>query len=528
MKNLIALLSFVILLSSCRNADNIYNVKKYGCTGNKSQIATSHIQKAIDECAGKGGGTILFPPGNYTTGQLELRSNITIILEAGATLYASRNFQDYKNLVTNYLPDDKLKKPNEACLLRADSVNKLTIKGMGTIDGMAEQTWEELKVVDDFIKWETENAKNSGVEMKRAYQKDPKITLLYFTNCKNVLIEDVTIKDSPNWTCNLNNCEIVNVHGIKLYSSLGKGVNADGIDVDGCRNVCISDCIIETGDDAICLKTPVIKGKYICCENVVVANCILTSTSTAIKLGTSGEGDFRNILFNNCVIRNSNRGLSIVVRDGANVSDVVFSNITIETNRKNFFWWGNGDAIWVVLLKRTPESRLGSIKNVVFQNIIAHSQGTSKIEGFKGKPLENIKLYNVQFYMGQESTLDKRATDVLFAHDVNGLQMNNCQAVWDTGKTEPKWNVPFHFKNVSSLQLNKLSGKQPFKKGCMILCEDVHDALITQCLPQSGTDAFLNLSGSNSEVLVQNNFLHHARIPYIFSNGANPMMISGK
>lgn len=268
------------------------------------KTATEYIKKAIDECTGKGGGTILFPPGNYASGQLKLRSNITIVLEAGATLFASRNNSDYKNLVTNYLPDDKLKTPNKACLLRADSIMNFTLTGLGTINGQSEQTWEDLKVVDDFINRETENSRNSGIEMKRAYQKDPKFNLLYFTKSKNILIENVTLRDSPDWTCNLNNCKLVNVRGIKLYSSLEKGVNADGIDVDSCRNVCISDCVIETGDDAICLKTPIINGKNISCENVVVTNCVLTSTSTALKIGTAGEGDFNNILFNNCVIRN--------------------------------------------------------------------------------------------------------------------------------------------------------------------------------------------------------------------------------
>jgi hypothetical protein len=528
MKNLIAIFSFVILFISCRNNGTIYNVKKYGCTGTRSQNATIFIQKAIDDCTVKGGGTIIFPPGNYTSGQLELHSNITILLESGAALFASRSARDYKNLVTNYLPDDNMKTPREACLMRADSLRNITIKGTGTIIGLAEQTWEDLKAVDNFIKWETEDARSGGFEKKRAYVKDPKISLLYFTNCKNILIENVTIKDSPSWTCNISYSELVQVHGIKIFSSLSKGVNSDGIDINGCRNVSVSDCLIETGDDAICLKTPVIKGKYITCENVVVKKCILTSSSTALKLGTSGEGDFKNILFSDCVIRNSNRGLSIVILDGANVSDVVFSNITIETNRKGLTWWGNGDAIWVVLLKRTPESPLGSIKNVTFQNIIAHAQGTSKIEGFEGKPLENIKLENVQFYMSWESLPDKRATDIFYAHDVNGLQMTNCQAFWDSVKTEPKWNVPFHFKNVSSLQLNNISGKQPFKTGCMILCEESHGAFITKCLPQPGTDVFLSLSGNNSEILVQNNFLQHARTTYTFSNGASSEMIVEK
>jgi len=529
MKNLYYTLLVITLLYSCKNTSQVYNVQNYGCTGNKEKIITTKLQRLIDKAADKGGGVIYFPQGEYTTGQIELRSNITIHLEAGAVIYASTNNADYKNLVTNYKADDQIKTPNKACLFNADSVENITFSGLGIINGQSEQTWEDLKEIDNFIKNETENAKISGIEMKRAYQKDPKIRLIYIMNSKNIVIENITMKDSRDWTCHFGNCSEINVKGIKLYSSLEKGVNADGIDIDGCKNVRISDCIVETGDDAICLKTTLRDGAYTSCENVVVNNCILTSTSTALKLGTESHGDFKHILFSDCVIRNSNRGMSIVVRDGANVSDVMFTNITVETSRKHFNWWGNGDAIWVVLLKRKPESRLGSIKNIVFSNIISKCEGTSKIEGYEGKMLENIKLENVQFYMTQESQKDKRTNNVFYAHDVQNLEINDVKLVWDTTKIEAKWTTPFKFKNISDLFLNQMKGRQPFDKGNFIELEEINNALISNCYTSKGTDNFLSLSGAkNANIYLQNNYLHYAKNAVLYVNGANTSMTKSK
>lgn len=85
------------------------------------------------------------------------------------------------------------------------------------------------------------------------------------------------------------------------------------------------------------------------CENITVSNCLLTSTSSALKIGTETYADFRYISFANCIIRDTNRGLSIVVRDGATVEYVSFSNIQLETKRKHFNWWRNGDPIWIVV-----------------------------------------------------------------------------------------------------------------------------------------------------------------------------------
>lgn len=486
-KSIVIILFWTILLPLA--ARNTLNVKTLGATGVKSQLATAILQQAIDDCAAAGGGTVYFPPGDYLTGALFLKSNVTICLEAGATIFASLDMKDYD------VPG-KEERYRHPVLLYADSAANISITGKGKINGQARREYLPLVSVDGFIKEETEIARKAGIEMKQYNKVEPFTFLVFLVNCKNVSISDVTLYESCNWTLHLQWCENVKVKGINIFSDLDKGVNADGIDIDGCRDVIVSDCHIQTGDDAIVLKSTLSKGKSQPCENVTVTNCILTSTSTALKIGTETYSDFRHILFSNCVIRNSNRGLSIVVRDGAQVRDVKFSDINMELNRKHFNWWGNADGIWLVVLKRTENSRVGNISDVTFDNISGAVQGTSRIEGFAGMPLHNIRLNNVHFRMQPESKADKRATDAFRAHDVNGLTMTNCSVEWNLDKTEPKWASAFAFENITGLWLSGLSANRvPGSVYPMFRVENSKEAIIEHCIASGDSGTFLKVSG---------------------------------
>lgn len=489
-------------------AQNTINVKTLGATGQKDQLATAFIQKAINDCAASGGGVVYFPPGNYFSGAITLRSNVTIHLETGATIFASLDIKDYE------IPD-KDNRYRHPVLFYADSADNIAFTGKGKIHGQAQREYLPIESVDGFIKEETEITRQTGIEMKQYSKVEPYTFLVFLVNCTNVTISDITLYESCNWTLHLQWCQNVKIRGINIYSDLDKGVNADGIDIDGCKDVIVSDCRIETGDDAIVLKSTLSKGKSQPCENVVVTNCILTSTSTALKIGTETHSDFRHILFDNCVIRNSNRGLSIVVRDGAQVSDVKFSNISMELNRKHFNWWGNADGIWLVVLKRTETSRIGNISNVTFDNISGDIQGTSRLEGFAGKPLKNIRLNNVHFSMHAETKPDKRATDGFRAHDVDGLFLTNCSVEWNEKVTETKWAGAFAFENISNLHLRSLSGKQaPASSQPAIKLTNVNHAIIESCYAPAGTGTFIKITGSGTKnIFLGKNYVHLASKP---------------
>lgn len=123
------------------------------------------------------------------------------------------------------------------------------------------------------------------------------------------------------------------------------------MDIDGCNNVMINNCRIDTGDDALCLKTTLLNGQSRPCSYITITNCILTSSSAALKLGTESHADFEHITVSNCIIKNANRGLNMIIRDGGSARNILFSNLTISTQRKETFWWGNGDPIWFTIQK---------------------------------------------------------------------------------------------------------------------------------------------------------------------------------
>ncbi len=501
----------LLLIMSCKDsAESVVNVRTFGAGGEKNQKVTKQLQKAIDQCYGNGGGRVYFPPGEYLSGTLVLKDNVTLYLEAGATLYASQDTNDYKNDFVVIKSDDsgKLGAGETPVFIYAKGARNIGIQGKGTIHGQALRTYENLKKVDGFIEEETQKAKIAGVEMKMYYKVPPFVCMIFLESCEQVTIRDVSLIESTDWTLHFKWCNKVYVDRIYVESSLTAGVNADGIDIDGCMDVVVSNSIISTGDDAIVLKSTMTYPDYRNCENVTVTNCVLTSTSTALKIGTESYGDFRYITFNNCVIRNSNRGLSIVVRDGGTVENVTFSDITLETDRKHFNWWGNGDPIWLVVKKRFPDSKIGTIRHVTFSNIIAHGQGTSKLEGYPGYPLENIRLDNVQIHMYPEDFPDKRADDAFYASDVNLLSLQDVYVTWN-GEPEPAWRNAFSFNQVNRLHLDGLQGNlPPSGKGAFIELEDVKDALIERCWLNKGTGVFLQLNGSgNASVVTDNNYL---------------------
>lgn len=464
-KNIVLLL-LMLLSHQFSWASSLWvNIHDYGITGKKETNSTSAIQSAINECHFKGGGTVYLPAGDYMCGTIKMKSNVTLWLEAGATIWGSRHADDYSNInhsggLSGF--ENSIKSP---ILIYAENEKNISIRGRGRIDVQAEREYLPLSTVDSFIEEETENARLSGIEMKQYYKKDPSTCMVFIIACENVLIEDIEMVESSGWTLHLQWTQKINIRGCRIYSSLVAGVNADGIDIDGCKDVCISDCIIKTGDDAIVLKTTLKNGRSETCENVTVSNCVLTSTSTALKIGTETYANFSYISFSNCIIRDTNRAMSIVVRDGAKINYVSFSNITLETNRKHFNWWGNGEPIWVVIKKRTEESPVGSIDNVSFSNISGIGQGTSIIEGYSSDyPLGRINLSGVDLKVEPESLPDKRATNAFKARYINDLSLTNVDFSWNTTHKEPNWKELYSFENIKNLILNSVNGIDPNAK----------------------------------------------------------------
>ena len=472
------------------------SVRDHGASGVRTQDATAPVQAAIDACHARGGGTVYVPPGEYTTGTLVLKDNVTLWLEAGAVFYLSQDKADF---------------PAERAFVFADGARNIAIRGRGRFDGQARYEWGPPEEQDTEILEEERLAARAGVDTRRWLRRGLQAMIFVFKRCRDVLVEDVTLVNSTLWNVRLWGCDGVVLRGVTIESDLERAANSDGVDVDGSRNVRISDCRIATADDAIVLKSGRWRwdgrGESYPTENVVVTNCILSSSSTAFMIGTESFADFRHIVFSNSVIRDSNKGVGVNVQDGATVEDLLVANVTMDLRRRHWNWWGSAEPFYFVLKKRTPESRLGAVRNVVVKDVVAHAQGTSRLLGHAERPLENVTLSGVQLFMTPEATPDKRATHGLVAEGVDRLRIRNLELRWAEDNPEPKWQSAVVIRKAKDVELTGFVGSSaPGAEGApAVLMEDVEGAFVQACRPLPGP--FLHVGGRSRAIhLVGNDF----------------------
>ncbi|GAA4449437.1 hypothetical protein GCM10023189_08810 [Nibrella saemangeumensis] len=487
----------------------VYNIRDYGATGQKSDNATEAIAKAIAAAKAAGGGVVQVPPGDYTCLGIVLYDNITLQLDAGAILYVDL--------------------PNPAFSARgfiyAENARNIAIRGRGKIDGQAKYQWSDYNFGDVEIASEVEIAKKAGVEMKRSYRVGKSAFTLLLKECEHITIDDVTIVNTSLWCMRIWGCRDVKIRGVTVLSDLKMGVNSDGIDLDGTSNAHISGCTISTGDDAICLKSGSWdfkdSGKSYPTENILVDNCILTSSSTALMIGTETLSPIRYVIFSNCVIRESNKGMGINVQDGGTISDVRFSNLTIDLHRRHWNWWGSAEVFYFVLKKRNPNSVVGTIRNITVDNVTAYAQGTSRIMTTIGKPLENIRIANVLVFMNPEATPDKRTQNAMLFEGVDGLTLDNVLVRWNDEQPEPAWQSGLVLKNVSNFRLREVSARQAHKASPQpaLLLTDCTNGIISECMAQPGTGTFMRITGPTTRDLVlHTNSLKNAQHPLVLDS----------
>ncbi len=500
----------------------VFNVKDYGAMGTKSLSAQAAIQKAIDACAAAGGGMVYLPPGEYSSGTLHLKSHVRLHIEAGATLFSIK---------------DKTAFDKEA-LIYAEGVENISIEGKGTIDGQGRYEWRLNDIEDDFIRPNLEEMVALGKPLMRSFpKKDQFGKLVLLLRCKDVRIIDLSFIDSPSWTIHPYACERLVIDGVYIRSSLKDGVWADGIDPDGCKDVRISNCTIETGDDAIVFYSMNWFGPALPCENITVTNCRLTSSSSAIKFCDGNMNAIRNVTIDNCVIRSSNRGIAFMNFDGGVVSDIVLSNLTVECVRNDWFWWGDGDPLHFNIKRRSevhksvkPEedkNPAGKIMRVLITNVIARGYGSSICNGHPDSWLEDITLNNVKLILAHnpQAPYDK-ARNALVFKQVKNLKLKDVEIFWEQPAYE-KWQSALVLDEIEGLQLDGFSGKAAQGKSPVLVFNQVENALIKNSSTQAGTETFLFVSGGRSKnILLQNNDFRFAKNAFQLDKGLGSVVRS--
>lgn len=476
---------------------NVYSVLDFETPRNQYVNAEPYIQRAIDSCAAGGGGVVFFPAGDYYSATIRMRSHVELHFSRGATLHAIPDETLYRN--------DKagLEHSGEAItpvLILARNVSHIAITGLGRIKGAPAFGMQTVTDQDTYPGW-NETARRAGVAMEKPMVQPPKVSLVYLTGCQDVVLTDVSILDSPNWSCHLQWCRQVRVRSLVITSSLEKGVNSDGLDIDGCSDVIVSDCIIRTGDDAICLKSTRQAGRSEPCRDIIVTNCILSSSSCAFKIGTETHADFTRIRVANCIIKESNRGLGIIVRDGSLVSDVDFDNILIDCQRKSFFWWGNGEAFHFVVIKRSTDSKIGRIKRLRLLNIVATTEGTSVIQGYDQQSIDDIDLSVIRMTMNPESQPDRRMTHAVTIEQATNVRIKDCEIKWNSAFRQDHHRHALSVSTVGKAQISGLTC-DPATQSQTIRLQNITDSSVM--VPPFVTDItkYLLITGNQTNRVV--------------------------
>jgi polygalacturonase len=401
-------------------------------------LNTAQIEAVIAKLHQGGGGTLFFPAGVYLTGPIRLQSNITLELEAGATLRFSDRFDDY--LPFREMRYEGVMMRSFAPLIHAVDAENITIKGEGVLDGQGKAWWTEFyRVIVDLKErglrnvnpyqamWDSANdtaalyaetnADYAGT-LRRRFFRPPFIQPV---RCRNVRIEGVTIVNSPFWTVNPEFCDRVTVRGVTIVNP--PSPNTDGINPESCRNVHISDCHISVGDDCITIKSGRdLQGRRlgVACENITVTNCTMLSGHGGVVIGSEMSGGVRKVTITNCVFDGTDRGIRLKSTRGrgGTVEAIRVSNIVMSGIRK--------EAIVLDLQYSAMPAEEAGERTPVFRDIrISGVTGTDVdtpvvIRGLAESPVTDITLNDVHIESRRAPVFEHCARITL-----NGVIINN-------------------------------------------------------------------------------------------------------
>ncbi|MEO5996657.1 MAG: glycoside hydrolase family 28 protein [Chitinophagaceae bacterium] len=388
--------------------EKTFNIVDYGAVPDTKTLNTKAIQTAIDAASKNNGGKVIFPKGCFLTGSIEMKSDVAIFLEEGAILLGSTNPDDYKAMNTDGRPVSPKKDDNsQLALLLAYKANNISLSGLGLIDGQGRALALNIDSLHHAGIRIDPNYSNKNMRPSETVR--PK--LFRFSECNNVKISDLKIKNGACWGLSFELCSNLTINNISLTNRAYW--NNDGMDITDCRNVRITNCNVNAADDGICLKS-YYPGYFN--DHIYIANCTIRSSASAIKFGTASYGGFKNATIENIKIFDTFRSaIALECVDGG-----IIENINIhKINAVN-----TGNAIFIRLGHRDGETP-GIVRNVHIKDVIVqvpfgrpdinydmrgpevdffHNPFPSSIAGIPGHDIENVVLENIAIsYPGRAS-----------------------------------------------------------------------------------------------------------------------------
>lgn len=469
----------------------VRDVRDFGAVGDGKTNDTAAIQKAIDACARQGGGVVRVPHGTFRTGSLVLRSHVELNLTSSAVLEGVADLGQY-----HVDPKVVYKLLNQS-LVFAEGCDHIAITGQGTIDG-----------------------RGKSFPVGDKYQRP---VLIRFRDCRNVRLEGFLVKDSAAFGVHPIHCRQVRIEGLRIDSHVQP--NSDGIDVDGCQDVFISNCNIRSGDDSIALKT--IEGKAPC-QDVLITNCVLSSDCAAIRVGPDAMSNIERVAASNCVIRDTGlNGIKIQMSFGAVMRDMVFSNMVMDNvtgpiSIRLAGWKMGAGNVWAVFDDSNWEK--GELRNILFENIRARVPGGGfksciSITGTPKTRPRDITFSNLDItFPGGGTSAEGARRQVpdlerdypecyifgvlpaygFYAHHAEGITLDNVQFHLAVEDLRPAVVCD----DVQKLKLTGLEADASPKMESLVRLQDTQAAMIRGTRVVNPLEAFLRVEGKSSKRIV--------------------------
>lgn len=500
MKKYFTLLLFTLSLYTNASATDV-NVKDYGATGNGTTLDSKAIQKAIDACAQKGGGKVIFPAGKYLSGTIVIKDNITLLLQKDALVLGSTNIEDYDNIdpFTDGLGIDV-----GWALLVAVDAKHIGIEGEGAIDGQGAQLKAKHVLAD---------TRGEG----KIWGRRP--FLLRVVRCTGVTVKGVSLNYAAAWTSHYFQSKQILIENVKIVSH-GVAHN-DGMDIDGCQQVQIRDCDVVSGDDALCFKTT---SSAMGCKDITVTRLRLKSNQAAIKMGTESMAPFENIDISHCEIYDTrNGGIKLLTVDGAHLRNVTISDITMKNVRTPMLL-RLGSRLNVFRKGKDTQQPTGTFEHVVIRNVKAEAAADAQLKppsgilitGVPGHYISNVTLENIEISLAGGGTAENARHAVpeavdqypevktfgplipawgIWARHVKGLTLKNIRF----NLAGPDLRPAFIAEDGQDIELTDWEVPTTAEAECVVRLENVQGANINGFTITGKAASFVKVEGKDSK-----------------------------
>ena len=460
----------VLQAAGVKGKSPVFNIVDYGAVGDGKTKNTKAIAKAIEACVKSGGGTVWIPAGRFLTGPIELKSNITLHVDAGAHLLFSQDISDYPTVQSRWYGIEQ--HGFMSCIFARDSEN-VTVTGRGVVDGQGQYWW---KVFRQKGPERPENMRKRRAEFMRLtrakYGHDQtrfgRPSLVQFLNCRNVRISGLKFVRSPFWVLHPIYCENVTIDGVTVISP-PDSPNTDALDIDSCRNVRISNSYFDVGDDCIVIKAGRDEeGRRVgkASENISITNCIMARGHGGVVIGSEMSGGVRNVVISNCVFIQTDRGIRLKSRRGRGglVEDIRVNNIIMQDVvcpfTINMFYFKNVNEPEEPVSEGTPIFR-----NLHFSNItVKKADFAGFFAGLPELPVEGITFSNVsidttqgrgQVDIGKSEGYSRSAAMAKGYEKIEGFYCKNIKdIVFQNVRINTRKGPVFIFEDTENLEIN--------------------------------------------------------------------------